>query len=151
MASFPPPEGHHTITPGFMVPNAAGVIKWIERAFDGRVVDLYEGPGGAIMHAEVMIGDCVVMLGDLMPGSEPMPAMLSYYVDGGEAVDKTYARALEAGASSVSEPADQFYGYRSACVKDIGGNRWTICAVVEQLSREEMQARMAKMGDGGHG
>jgi PhnB protein len=147
MASFPPPEGHHTITPAFMVPNAAGVIEFTKRAFDGRVVDLYEGPGGSVMHAEVMIGDCVVMLGEPMPGSDPMPAALSYYVDGGEAVDKTYARAIEAGASSVSEPADQFYGYRSACVKDIGGNRWTICAVIEQLSQEQMHERMEKIAD----
>lgn len=101
------------------------------------------------MHAEVMIGDCVVMLGEPMPGMDSMPVSLSYYVDGGEAVDATYARAIKAGASSVSEPEDQFYGYRSATVKDVGGNRWTICAVIEQLTQAQMHERMDKMMSGG--
>jgi uncharacterized glyoxalase superfamily protein PhnB len=82
------------------------------------------------MHAEVMIGDCEVMLGEPMPGMEPMPASLSYYIDGAQAVDATY-------------------GYRSVTVKDVGGNRWTICAVIEELTREQMQERMAKMMGGG--
>lgn len=145
---FPPPEGHNTITPAFMVANPNEVLEWIERAFDGRVVDRYDGPGGVVAHAEVMIGDCVVMLGATPPEGEPMPAALSYYVEDAAAVDATYARALEAGASSVSEPADQFYGYRSATVRDVGGNRWTICTVIEQLTSEEMHARMAEMMKG---
>jgi PhnB protein len=148
MATLPPPEGHHTITPAFMVPDAAAVLDWIQRAFDGRVVDRYDTPDGKIAHAEVMIGDCVVMLGEPMPGSEPMPAALSYYVDGAEAVDATYARALEAGATSEREPEDQFYGYRSATVRDCGGNRWTICAVIEELTSEQMHERMTKMMGG---
>ena len=97
------------------------------------------------MHAEVMIGDCVVMLGDPQPDMEPMPAALSLYVDDGKAVDATYKKALDAGAKSEKAPEDQFYGYRSATVRDIGGNRWTICTVIEQLSREEIDQRMAKM------
>jgi PhnB protein len=148
MAKLPRPEGHHTVTPGFAVDNAAAVIAFLESAFDGTVVDRYDGPDGSVAHAEVRLGDSVVMLGDTRPGSNPMPAMLSYYVDDGSAVDATYHRALDSGATSVAEPQDQFYGYRSATVADPGRNQWTICAVVEQLSREEIERRMAEMMKG---
>jgi PhnB protein len=145
MTKIPRPEGHHTITPAFAVTQAADVIAFIQGAFGGTVVDRYDGPGGSVAHAEVRIGDSVVMLGEPMGDMQPMPAMLSYYVEDGPAVDAAYKRALDFGAISVAEPQDQFYGYRSATVADNGGNRWTICAVIEQLSREEIERRMAKM------
>lgn len=147
MAKIKRPEGHHTITPGFAVPNAAKVITFIEKAFGGKVVERYDGPGGAVMHAEVMIGDSVVMLGEPMPGHmEAMPASLSLYVDDGDQVDIVYKKAVAAGAVGEMEPKNQFYGYRSATVRDVGGNRWTICAIVEQLTQEEIHKRMANMG-----
>ncbi len=138
------PTGHHTITPGFSVNGASKVITFIERAFGGKMVDKYEGPGGIIFHAEMLIGDSAVMFGDAQPDAEhaAMPAMLSYYADTGADVDLTYKRALEHGAKSITEPQNAFYGYRSATVQDPGGNRWFICAVVEELTREEIQKRM---------
>ena len=148
MPKIPRPQGHHTITPGFATTNAAKVIAFIEKAFGGKVVDRYDGPNGTVMHAELMIGDSVIMLGDAMPNMPPMPASLAYYVDDGKAVDATYKKALSLGATSEMEPKDQFYGYRSATVRDVGGNKWTICAIVEIVSPEEMQRRMAEMMKG---
>ena len=150
MPKIPRPPGHHTLTPGFAVPHAPQVLDFLQKAFGGKLVDRYDGPGGTIAHCEVMIGDSVVMFGDANPahGMPAMPASLSYYVDDGSAVDATYKRALSAGATSVMEPKDQFYGYRSATVKDVGGNKWTICAIVEQLTPQEMQRRAAEMMKG---
>ena len=139
------PEGHHTIVPGFAVPNASKVIDFIQKAFGGKVVDRYDGPNGVVFHAELLIGESCVMLGSESPDHPAMPAGLSIYVDTGEAVDRTYKRALELGAKSLMEPKNQFYGYRSATVVDVGGNKWTISAIVEELTKEQIEQRMKDM------
>lgn len=137
------PPGHHAVVPSFLVPGAGKVIAFLKRAFGAKLVDHYDLPDGSIAHAELLIGDSVIMCGDPELGAEARPACLSIYVDDGPAVDASYHRALDAGATSLNEPADQFYGYRTATVKDGGGNRWTIMAIVEKVSSEEAHRRAA--------
>lgn len=140
--TLPRPEGHHSITPSMIIAGAAKIITFIEEAFGGKVVERYDGPNGEVFHAEVKVGDSVIMMGEPQGQWGPMPAALSYYVATGDEVDATYKRALAAGAQSMTAPQNQFYGYRSASVVDAGGNKWTICAVIEQLTKEQIAARM---------
>jgi PhnB protein len=149
MAKYKRPPGHHTITPGFSVANASKVVEFMQQVLGGEVVERYDTPSGAIAHAEVRFGDSIVMCGEAMAEwGGAMPASLSLYVDDASEVDETYRRALAAGATSMMEPRDQFYGHRSATVKDVGGNKWTISTIVEEVSPEEVQRRMAAMRKG---
>jgi uncharacterized glyoxalase superfamily protein PhnB len=99
------------------------------------------GPNGTIGHAEIEIGDSVVMVADVDERGRNMPAMIHLYL---EDVDSVYARALEAGATSVQEPKTQFYGDRNAGVQDLAGNHWYISTHVEDVPPEEMEARAAQ-------
>jgi PhnB protein len=136
----PVPEGYHTVTPYILVQGAEKLIDFMKRAFNARETERYSMPDGSIGHAEVRIGDSVIMIADAQ-GEEykPMAAGIHLYV---EDCDATYKRAIEAGATSVREPVDQFYGDRSAGVNDQFGNKWWIATHKEDLSNEEIAKRM---------
>lgn len=135
----PIPEGYHAVTPHLTVPGVANLIDFLKQAFGATEIGRFEGPDGSIMHAEVRIGDSVVMLGEPRGDIKAMPAVLHLYVHD---VDGTYRKAIQAGAKSLREPADQFYGDRSGGVQDAGGNQWWISTHVEDVSPEEMKRRM---------
>ena len=137
----PVPAGYATVTPYLCVTDAAKLIAFLKQAFGAQLIFKMDGPGGRIMHAEMTIGDSRIMLAQPEPGKETN-AMIHLYLP---EVDAVYARALAAGATSVREPADQFYGDRSAGVRDQFGNQWYIATHVEDVSEEEMARRMAAM------
>lgn len=115
MSVRPIPEGYHAVTPYFIVPGAGDFIEFLKEAFGAQEKERFGRPDGAIMHAEVRIRDSIVMLGDASPEFEPTRSSIHLYVDD---VDATYKRAIQAGGESLREPEDQFYGDRSAGIKD---------------------------------
>lgn len=134
----PIPDGYHTVTPYLLVEDAAGLIPFLERAFGATLLGRYDSPDGRLMHASLQIGDSKVMMGQAAEQWPAMPAMLHLYV---EDVDAVYRRAVEAGARSIREPEDQFYGDRSGGVVDPAGNQWWITTHIEDVSDEEMARR----------
>lgn len=136
------PKGYHTVTPYLTVSGAGNVIDFMKKAFGAKELFRFPGPNGTVAHAEVQIGDSMIMIGDANPQVPPMPAKIHLYV---EDCDRFYKQALAAGATSVREMQDQFYGDRNGAVKDSGGNEWWISTHVEDVSSEEMQRRMAAM------
>ena len=148
MAVKAQPDGFHAITPYLVVDGAARLVDFLAEVFDAEEVERFAAPGNRIGHAEMRIGDSLVMLGDARGEHEPRQATL--YVDVADA-DATYQRALAAGGTSVQAPADQFYGDRSAGVKDPTGNLWWIATHIEDVPPAELkrraQAAMEKAGD----
>ena len=110
-----------------MVPDADAELVFLETAFGGVETSCQRNPDGTVTHAEITIGDSLVMLGEAGGPWKPRPAALYLWVDD---VDATYARALEEGAMSESEPEDKPYGHRNAGVIDRNGVTWWIGAPV---------------------
>ncbi len=138
MAVKPIPEGFHTVTPYLIVENPDEVISFLREAFGAEELFRMSGPDGGVWHAEVQLGDSRLMLGGASEQWPAMPAVLYVYV---EDVDATYRRALAAGATSVMEPADQFYGDRHGGVRDLAGNQWWIATHIEDVTPEELERR----------
>jgi PhnB protein len=146
MATRHVPEGYHTATPYLIMDDAARAIDFYKRAFGANELLRYDAPGGKIGHAEVKVGDSVIMLADEYPdmgyrspkaiGGTPVSIML--YIDD---VDAQFKQAVAAGATALRPVADQFYGDRSGTLEDPFGHVWTLATHVEDLSHEEILRR----------
>jgi PhnB protein len=123
------PAGLHTLNVYLHPLRAEPLIKFIERAFGASGVEKYASPEGVIHHAHLTIGDSVVEMGEAHGPYQPMPTMFYLYVPN---VDASYRRAVEAGATSISEPADQPYGDRTAAVRDAFGNQWYLATQLRE-------------------
>ena len=142
------PEGYHSVTPYMSVDGAAEAIRWYGEAFGATEV-LRLPMGDRIGHAEIRIGDSVVMLADEWPDmgmlgpksrGGPTTSLMIYVEDS----DSVFARAIAAGATEERPVETQFYGDRSGTLIDPFGHRWTISTHVEDVSDEEVQRRMAE-------
>ena len=144
------PDGYHAITPYLVVKGAARAIDFYKKVFDAREKFRMEGPGGTIAHAELEIGDSIIMLADENPqhgalspgtvGGTPVSIML--YV---EDVDRTAETLTKAGAKTLRPVQDMFYGDRSGGFEDPFGHRWHVSTHIEDVSPEEIERRLAKM------
>lgn len=146
------PAGLHTITPFVVVSGGQAMLDFYERAFGARTLSRMDGPDGTVLHAEIMIGDSVLQIGDpipdlglVAPGETRTTSFVMYVPD----VDATYARALAAGATSVSSVEDVFSGDRMAAVMCPSGHRWVILTRVEDVSPEEIERRAREWVDAG--
>jgi PhnB protein len=135
----PIPEGYHTITPFLYINDAANLIDFLKSAFDATEKERHSLADGKIVHAEIKIGDSIIMIGDAHGDMPAMPAMMYLYV---EDCDAVYKQAIAAGGKSLREPTTEFYGDRSSGIADPSGNQWWIATHVEDVSEEEMQKRM---------
>ena len=143
------PEGHHTVTPQLTLDNAAQAIEWYKKALGADEVARALGPDGKVMHAEIRVGNSLIMLNDEIGGGKSAkamggsPASLWIYVDD---CDALFNRAVAAGAQVPPGPmgqlADQFWGDRAGTFTDPYGYQWTIATRKEDLTPEEMKQRM---------
>ena len=146
----PIPEGFHTVTPYLAVKSAAEAIDFYNRALGATERFRFE-QGGKVAHAEIQIGDSVIMLSDEWPeGGHQSPQSLGgtttslhIYVDD---VDRAFERAIDAGATEERAVQDQFYGDRSGTFLDPFGHRWNLATHVEDVSEADLEQRMQKFG-----
>ena len=144
------PDGYHAITPYLVIKGAAAAIEFYKKAFGATELVRMPQPDGRVGHAELKIGDSVVMMADEFPEMETVgpqtlgnsPVGLLLYVDNADAV---FAKAVSLGAKVKKPMADQFYGDRNGTLEDPFGHKWTIGTHVEDVSPEEMKRRMAAM------
>jgi PhnB protein len=146
------PEHLHTVTPRLVVRDAARAIEFYRDAFGAEeVADRFVGPNGELIHAEVRIGDSVVMLSDESDNGAPAKSpqsldgvvsaiMATYWPD----VDATWQRAIAAGAEVIYPLEDQFYGDRAGRLRDPFGQQWMVSQRIEVVSSDEMDRRAAK-------
>jgi PhnB protein len=148
----PIPEGTSVISPYLIVRDAATMLAFYRRVFGAIEAGRHAQPDGRIGHAEIRIGGATVMLADEFPemgivspltiGTARSPVSIHVYLDD---VDDVYRKALDAGATPIREPADQFYGDRNAQFRDPSGHVWSIATHVEDVSSAEMEKRVAAM------
>jgi PhnB protein len=138
MAVKPKPDQYHSVTPYLIVEGAARLIDFAKAAFGAQEIERLAAPEGRIGHAELRIGDSLIMLADAHGGRQPMPCMLHVYVDD---ADATFQRAIAAGAISMQPPANQFYGDRGGLVRDPCRNLWWISTRIEDVPPDELRRR----------
>jgi PhnB protein len=138
------PDGYQSVIPYLHVNGARGLIAFMKEVFDAKEIAVYPRPDGTVGHAALRIGDSVVELADASAEWPAMPCAMQVYVPD---TDAAYHRALKAGASSLLPPTDQFYGDRTASVRDSCGNNWYIATQKEIVSKEEVEKRIAAMSE----
>jgi PhnB protein len=139
MTVTPIPDGYTTVTPWLISRDTPRLIEFVQQAFGATELARLTGPDGRVRHAEVRIGDAVVMLFDAPPGWPPTPGFLRLFV---EDADEVHRRAVAAGAVSVTEVTHLPFGDRVGRIRDPLGNVWWIQARVEEVSPAEMERRL---------
>lgn len=136
------PDGFRTVTPFIMVNGADRVIEFAQRAFDAKQLQRLDHDDGTVWHAQLQIGDSMIMIGDVQDKYPAMPCSIYLYLPD---VDAAYRQALEAGGEEVIAPADQFYGDRSGGVRDATGNIWWLATHIEDVPPLELERRARKL------
>jgi PhnB protein len=141
MATVPyKPKAYHTVTPYVMVRGVEQLIEFTQKAFGATLLHKTKDESDRVFHAEIIIGDSPMMLSEgRAPEWPSQPASFYLYVPD---CDLLYKQAMAAGATSIMEPADQFYGDRHGGVKDASGNSWWLATHIEDVSEEEIERRM---------
>lgn len=139
MTVKPVPDAYHTVTPWLITHDTAKLLAYVKEAFGAEELGRFETADGRIEHAEVRIGDSVVMMFDAGPDAPPTPGFLRLFVDDADAVHR---QAVAAGGTSFSEVTHLFFGDKVGRVTDPLGNLWWIQTHVEDVSPEEMERRL---------